>query len=64
MRLILFGERGGEVQADYAQEDRSDIAAVWYYVLLARLRLRRTPVLWWDVPVPIVQAGSKSMVYV
>ena len=30
MRLVLFGERSGEVQADDAHEDGGDIAAMWH----------------------------------
>ena len=29
VRLVLFGEGCGEVEADYAHEDGGDIAAVW-----------------------------------
>lgn len=35
VRLVLFGECGGEVQADYAHEDCGDISAVWYCRLIS-----------------------------
>jgi hypothetical protein len=62
--LVLFGEGGGEVQADDAHEDGGDIAAVWDCILLERGDGWQCFLIDGNVPVPIVQAGSKSIVYV
>ena len=35
VRLVLFRERGGEVEAGHAHEDGGDIAAVWDWMLFS-----------------------------
>jgi hypothetical protein len=66
VRLVLLSESGGEVQACYAHEDGGDIAAVGDWMLFSE-EFDYVRLIFFDgrkAPVPIVQAGSKSMVYV